>query len=97
VDSERISKHTELIDREEELLGQIDTCQQLLAATWRFLHSSDETLHLPTVRRLMIALYSVERSIEDELLDVRLALLSFAVSRKTPRFREQSIREDVNV
>jgi len=80
---DRISKHTALVEREDELLEQIDTCQQLLAATWQFLRSSGEPIHLPTVRRLIIALRAVERSIEDELLDVRLKLLPFANSRKT--------------
>ncbi|WP_314000491.1 hypothetical protein [uncultured Paenibacillus sp.] len=72
-----------MIEREDALLGQVDTCQQLLAATWRFIHTSDEAIDIPTVRRLIIALYGVERSIENELLDVRLSLLPFAISRKT--------------
>ena len=98
MDQERIEKHTALVEREDELLEQIDTCQQLLAATWRFLRSSGEPIHLPTVRRLMIALYAVERSIEDELLDIRLELLPFANSRKAaPSAEKQSIRVDADV
>jgi|GEM_PF-6249937 len=76
-------KHTELIEREDELLDREDTYQQLLAATWRFLHTSDEKMDIQTVRLLIGALYGVERSIKDELLDVRLALILFANSRKT--------------
>ena len=81
--NEYVRKHTELIEREDALLERVDTCQQLLAATWRFLHTSDEPSDIPTVRRLIFALYGVERSIENELLDVRLALLPFSISRKT--------------
>jgi hypothetical protein len=84
MDQEHIEKHTALVEREDELLEQIDTCQQLLAAAWRFLRSSGEPIHLPTVRRLMIALYAVERSIEDELLDIRLELLPFKIPAKRP-------------
>ncbi|MFC5703057.1 hypothetical protein ACFPVX_17345 [Cohnella faecalis] len=82
MDNERTAKHTALIEREDDLLSQIDTCQQLIAAFWRFLLSLDEEVHLPTARRLMIALNNVERSIEEEMLDIRLALLSFTFSRK---------------
>lgn len=81
---ERITEHTTLIDREEDLLHQIDTCQQMKAALWRFLYSSDEKIHVPTVRRLFDSLYDTERINEDELLDVRLALLPFAIPRKLP-------------
>lgn len=83
MDNERIAKQTALIEREDDLLSQIDTCQQLIAALWWFLHSLDEGVHLPTVRRLMIALNNVERSIEDEMLDVRLALLPISFSGKS--------------
>ncbi|MCY9664897.1 hypothetical protein M5X11_07990 [Paenibacillus alginolyticus] len=70
--------NTNLIEREDDLLEQIDACQQILAATWRFLRETDEPIHLPALRRLMMALRTVERSIDDEMLDVRLELLQFA-------------------
>jgi hypothetical protein len=77
MNKEHIVKHTALIECEDNLLAQMDTCQQLLAATWRFLDTIDGNLHLPTVRRLILALRSIERSVDDELLDVRLELLQF--------------------
>ncbi|GAB7057310.1 MULTISPECIES: hypothetical protein [Paenibacillus] len=74
MDKERAVKHTTLIEREDDLLSQIDTCQQVLAAMLRFLQPSGEQVHLPTIHRLMLALRTVERDIDDELLDVRLEL-----------------------
>lgn len=74
MDKDRAAIHTSLIEREDALLEQIDACQQILAAMWRFLHETDEPIHLPTFRRLMLALRDVERSIDDELLDVRIDL-----------------------
>ncbi len=73
---DRIAEHTSLIEREREdaLLVQIDTCQQLLSATWKFLRSADESIHYPTVKRVLLALRTVERNIDDELLEVRLQL-----------------------
>lgn len=78
MEQDGIAEHTSLIEREDALLEQIDTCQQLLSATWRFLKSADESIHYPTVKRLMIALRTVERSIDDELLEIRLKLLQIA-------------------
>ncbi|MDQ0902761.1 hypothetical protein [Paenibacillus sp. V4I7] len=70
MEQNRIKKQTSLIEREDTLLEQIDTYQQLLSASWRLFWSSEEPIHFPTAKQMLLALRTVERSIEDELLDV---------------------------
>lgn len=78
MDNDRITKHTALIELEDDLLKQLGTCQIMLAAAWRYARSSAEELHMPTVQRLLIAWRSIFQSIDDGSLQVRLQLLAFA-------------------
>lgn len=75
---DHVQIHTTLLELEEDLLEQVDTCQQLLSAMWSFLQSTGENLHLPTVKRFMVALYAIESNVEEEMFNVRLDLLPHA-------------------
>ncbi|MBJ6360914.1 hypothetical protein ACFOQM_06320 [Paenibacillus sp. GCM10012307] len=78
MDHDRVAKHTALIEQEDDLLKQLETCQVMLAAAWRCARSSGENLHLPTVHCLISAWRSIFQLIDDEALQVQLHLLPFA-------------------
>ena len=83
VDTDRIALHTSLIEQEDDLLKQVDTCQFMLAAAWRCAQSSVDEVHFPTVRRLISALRNTLQSVEDDLFDVRVKLLPFANPKRS--------------
>ncbi|THF82106.1 hypothetical protein [Cohnella fermenti] len=71
----RTTERTQLIELEDDLLEQYDTCQWLLATVWQTIRSSDERLHLPTLRRILAAIRDVVGSVDGDLFEVRFQFI----------------------
>lgn len=78
-------KHTRLIEKEDDLLAQLDTCQMMMASIQRFVKDCPESLHFTAVRKMVLALHKIDKRLQDELLLIRLAIYELQKRKKKRR------------